>query len=82
MSLTFAGDEAGDASFSFDKGASTHFVFVLIATSQPDALREALARVRSQRGLPVNYEFKYHKLSSAALRQATFQALQALDFTA
>jgi hypothetical protein len=24
MCLTFAGDEAGDASFAFDKGASTH----------------------------------------------------------
>jgi hypothetical protein len=80
MCLTFAGDEAGDASFAFDKGASTHFVLALIATAQPDALRQALARVRDKRGLPAGYEFKYHKLSSAALRQATFEALQAMDF--
>lgn len=80
MCLTFAGDEAGDASFAFDKGASTHFVLALIATAQPDALRQALVDIRKRRGLPADYEFKYHKLSSAALRQATFEALQAIDF--
>ena len=80
MCLTFAGDEAGDASFSFNKGASTHFVLALIATTQPDALRQALARLREKRGLPADSEFKYHKLTSTALRQATFEALQALDF--
>jgi hypothetical protein len=56
MCLTFAGDEAGDASFAFDKGASTHFVLALIATAQPDALRQALARVRDKRGLPAGYD--------------------------
>lgn len=80
MCLTFAGDEAGDASFAFDKGASTHFVLALVATAQPDALRQALADIRKSRGLPADYEFKYHKLSSAALRQAAFGALQAMDF--
>jgi hypothetical protein len=80
MCLTFAGDEAGDASFAFDKGASTHFVLALVATAQPDALRQALVDIRKSRGLPADYEFKYHKLSSAALRQATFGALQAMDF--
>jgi len=80
MCLTFAGDEAGDASFAFDKGASTHFVLALVATAQPDALRQALVDIRKSRGLPADYEFKYHKLSSAALRQAAFGALQAMDF--
>jgi hypothetical protein len=80
MCLTFAGDEAGDASFSFDEGASTHFVLALIATAQPDTLREALARLREQRGLPADYEFKHHRLSSAALRHAVIEALQVLDF--
>lgn len=80
MCLTFAGDEAGDASFSFDEGASTHFVLVLIATAQPDTLREALARLREQRGLPADYEFKHYRLSSAALRHAVIEALQVLDF--
>lgn len=80
--LTYAGDEAGDASFAFDKGASTHFVLVLIATEQPDLLRQALAQVRARRGLPATHEFKYHKLSSIALRHAAFETLQAMDFTA
>ncbi|MCX6029189.1 MAG: DUF3800 domain-containing protein [Chloroflexi bacterium] len=80
MCLTFAGDEAGDASFSFDEGASTHFVLALIATAQPDVLREALARLREQRGLLADYEFKYHRLSSAALRHAVIETLQAMDF--
>ncbi len=79
-SLTFAGDEAGDASFAFDQGASTHFVLALIATPQPDVLRQMLAGVRDRRGLPADYEFKYHKLSSTALRRAVFEALQTMDF--
>jgi hypothetical protein len=80
--LTFAGDEAGDVSFAFDKGASTHFVLALIATAQLDTLRQALAQVRAGRGLPASYEFKYHKLSGAALRRTTFETLQMLDFAA
>jgi hypothetical protein len=80
MCLTFAGDEAGDASFSFNEGASTHFVLALIATAQPDIVRETLARLREQRGLPADYEFKHHRLSSAALRHAVIEALQAMDF--
>ncbi|PKO23949.1 MAG: hypothetical protein CVU38_01355 [Chloroflexi bacterium HGW-Chloroflexi-1] len=80
MCLTFAGDEAGDASFSFDEGASTHFVLALIATAQPDVLRGAMALLREQRGLPADYEFKYHKLSSAGLRRAVIERLQAMDF--
>jgi hypothetical protein len=80
MCLTFAGDEAGDASFSFNEGASTHFVLALIATAHPDVLRADLARLREQRSLPADYEFKYHRLSSTALRVAVIETLQALDF--
>ena len=65
--------------FRLMKGASTHFVLALIATAQPDALREALARLREQRGLPADYEFKYHRLSSVALRHAVVETLQAMD---
>lgn len=80
MGLTFAGDEAGDASFSFAGGASTHFVLALIATAQPDVLRETLVRLRAQRGLPADYEFKYHRLSSARLRRTVIAQLQGMDF--
>lgn len=64
-----------------DEGASTHFVLALIATAQPDVLREGLTRLREQRGLPADYEFKYHRLSSAALRHAVIETLQAMDLT-
>jgi hypothetical protein len=80
LCLTFAGDEAGDASFSFDEGASTHFVLALIATDQPEILRETLVRLRTQRGLPADYEFKYRRLSSATLRLAVIETLQAMNF--
>lgn len=80
MCLTFAGDEAGDVSFSFDQGASTHFVLALIATAQPDVLRLGLACLRQQRGLPADYEFKYHRLSSTALRRAVIECLQEMEF--
>ena len=46
ITLTFAGDEAGDVSFAFEKGASRYFVVAMIATSSPDALRQVLADVR------------------------------------
>lgn len=80
MCLTFAGDEAGDASFSFAEGSSTHFVLALIATPRPDVLRENMARLRAQRGLPADYEFKYHRLSSAKLRRMAIAQLQEMDF--
>lgn len=80
MPLVFAGDEAGDLSFSFDKGASTHFVLALVSSNQPDSLCHMLTTVRSKRGLPDSYEFKFHKLSGAALRQTIFEALRLIDF--
>jgi hypothetical protein len=80
--MTFAGDESGDVSFSFDRGASRYFVFALLATSQPDEVRQALADLRGQRNLPAQFEFKFHKLSAAALRQAVFTLLSTLNFQA
>lgn len=80
ITLTFAGDEAGDVSFSFEKGASRYFVVAMIATSQPDALRQVLADVRRDAGLEARYEFRFHHLSSAKLRQRTLSALAQADF--
>lgn len=80
MPPVFAGDEAGDVSFAFDKGASTHFVIALISTAQPDVLRQALFDLRVRRGLPTSYEFKFHKLSGAELRRETFTTLETADF--
>lgn len=36
LTFTFAGDESGDVSFNFSKGASRYFVATVIATQFPD----------------------------------------------
>jgi hypothetical protein len=46
LTLTFAGDEAGDVSLNFEKGASRYFVPAFIATQSPDPLRDKLADLR------------------------------------
>jgi len=79
LTLTFAGDESGDVSFSFDKGASRYFVVAVIATSAPDALRQLLADVRERSGLAAQYEFSFNALSSAPLRRRVFEALAQAD---
>ena len=80
FTLTFAGDESGDVSFSFDKGASRYFVVAVIATAAPESLRRLLADVRERSGLPAQYEFSFNVLSSAPLRRRTFEALAEADF--
>lgn len=82
LTLTFAGDEAGDVSFSFDQGASRYFTVAAIATREPDVLRERLALLRQTSGLPHEYEFKFNGLSSAALRRRVFTSLSEADFEA
>ena len=82
LTLTFAGDEAGDVSFAFDKGATRYFVVAAIATSDPDRLRQLLADLRQTSGLPHEYEFKFNALSSTALRRRVFASLSAADFEA
>ena len=80
LTLTFAGDEAGDVSFAFDKGASRYFVVALIATSKPDDLRQLLARLRADSELPVKFEFKFNHLKSAKLRARALSALAQAPF--
>jgi hypothetical protein len=80
ITLTFAGDESGDVSFAFDKGASRYFVVAMIATPNPDGLRQLLADVRRESGLAASYEFRFHKLSSAPLRRRLLAALGEADF--
>jgi hypothetical protein len=78
--LTFAGDESGDVSFAFDKGASRYFVLAVIGTQQPDAVRQVLANVRLGARLPERYEFSFNSLSAAKLRRRVFAALAGADF--
>ena len=79
--FTLAGDESGDVSMTFGKGASRNFVIAMIATQCPDELRHELEVVRKNANLPRNYEFKFHSLTSARLRQDVFMALQQMDFS-
>lgn len=78
FSLTFAGDESGDVSFSFGKGASTHFVVAVIA-ADGNRVANLLTELRLRSGLPATYEFSFHRLSSAALRNRVFAALAEAD---
>ena len=80
LTLTFAGDESGDVSFSFAKGASRYFVVAVVATADPDALRQLLADLRQSSGLPAEYEFGFNALSSAPLRKRVFEGLARADF--
>ncbi len=73
ITITFAGDEAGDVSFNFEKGASRYFVMAVIATSEPQKLRQTLGDVRQISGLPAAYEFSFHSLASDQLRQRVFR---------
>jgi len=82
VTLTFAGDESGDVSFSFEKGASRYFVVAAIATAVPEQLRHLLVELREQAYLPPNYEFSFHQLSSAPLRRKVFIALATAPFEA
>src|SRR5690349_2159900 len=80
LTFTFAGDESGDVSFNFTKGASRYFVVTVIATQFPDELRKLLDKVRQDSKLPMRYEFGYHKLSSEQLRKRVFSVLSSAEF--
>jgi hypothetical protein len=82
LTITFAGDESGDVSFNFGKGASRYFVMAVIATNQPERLRESLSDIKTEFHLPASYEFSFNDIASTSLRQRTFQTLQNADFEA
>jgi len=79
-SLAFAGDETGDVSFKFDKGASRYFVVAIIATAHPHELRAALEALRIKYNLPQRYEFRFHRTTASRLRTALFNTLRDLDY--
>lgn len=82
ITFTFAGDEAGDVSLNFTKGASRYFVPAFIATQTPDRLREKLAELRQTLRLSETHEFKFHKMTSTKIRNEVFSALAQADFQA
>lgn len=83
ITFTFAGDESGDVSLNFKKGASRYFVMAVIATDQPQKLREMLDEIRREFSLPAGYEFGFNSMGAAvALRQKVFNRLSKADFSA
>jgi len=81
--FVFAGDESGDVSFNFSKGASRYFVVAVIGTQEPHALRQALDGIRRDLNLSGHYEFGFNAMgSSSRLRQKVFTALQRAEFEA
>jgi hypothetical protein len=82
LTFTFAGDESGDGSFNFARGASRYFVVAVIGTQSPDDLRGLLADVRNKSHLPKEFDFHFNSLASAKLRNLLFEALGQADFEA
>jgi len=80
ITLTFAGDESGDTSFAFQKGASRYFVIAMIATSKPDELRLQLQQIKQELHLPEDYEYKFHKLIGKKRGTEIFQRIIKTDF--
>lgn len=82
LTFTFAGDEAGDASLNFGKGASRYLVLTLVATQDADGLRSVLSGLRKREGLAENFEFRFNNLASSKLLGKAMSALQSADFMA
>lgn len=82
LTFTFAGDEAGDASQNFGKGASRYFVVAVVATQDADALRSILSGLRKSENLTENYEFHFNSLTSERLREKTLNAIKKENFLA
>lgn len=81
FSLTFAGDESGDVSFAFGKGASTHFVITILA-ADANHIQTTLDDLRVRSKLPSSYEFSFHRLTASALRRRVFTTLAEAEFDA
>lgn len=80
--FTLAGDEAGDASLNFKKGASRYFVVALVGTQDADGLRSVLENLRNRENYSEGFEFHFNALTTRKLREKTLSALQTADFKA
>jgi hypothetical protein len=72
-------DESGDPGRDVRRGASLHFVLVLVETTEPDTLRDELQRLRVALSLHEQFEFHYHSTRSVERRAAFFVLLRALN---
>jgi hypothetical protein len=80
LTFTFAGDEAGDSSLNFGKGASRYLVLTLVATRNADALRSVLVDLRKQENLPEGFEFRFNNLASSKILEKAMSALRKAEF--
>ncbi|MBV6400387.1 MAG: hypothetical protein CNIPEHKO_00672 [Anaerolineales bacterium] len=80
--FTLAGDEAGDASLNFEKGASRYFVVALVGTQDADGLRSVLENLRTREHYAKGFEFHFNALTTKKLREKTLSALQTANFKA
>lgn len=82
LTFTFAGDEAGDASLNFEKGASRYFVVALVGTQNADGLRAVLEDLRARENYAQGFEFHFNALTTKNLRVKTLSALKTAEFKA
>lgn len=72
-------DESGDPGGDIGRGASRHFILVLLETTQPELLQSELAQLRSALNVPMDFEFHFHNTRSTSRRAAFFILLRSLD---
>ena len=80
--ITFAGDESGDVSFAFGKGASKLFAIAMIATDDAEGMRALMTGIALENRLVDGFEFKFHRLTSTRLRKSVFDRLNQGSFEA
>lgn len=72
-------DESGDPGGDVERGASPHFILVLVETTQPNLLQSELAQLRTTLNLPMDFEFHFHDTRSTARRAAFFILLGSMN---
>ena len=83
LTFTFAGDEAGDASFNFGKGASRYFVVAVVATQDADGYSVPYwLNSRKRENFAESFEFHFNALASEKLREKILVALREANFMA
>ena len=82
LTFTFAGDEAGDASLNFRKGASRYFVVALVGTRDADGLRAVLEDLRERENYAQGFEFHFNALNKKKMRTNVLSALKNAEFKA
>lgn len=72
-------DESGDPGSRSRKSASTHFILVLVETTEPETLRQELKRLRVALNLSSAFEFRFHDTRSIERRAAFFVLLRSME---